>query len=673
MESVEQSAADAAPEQAASGIEHGRNVLRHALTTLPSGPGVYRMVDSAGEVLYVGKARNLRRRVSSYTQIGRLPIRLQRMVARTVGVEIVTTHTEAEALLLESNLIKRFAPRYNVLLRDDKSFPYILLTGRIDNSLTRTGADPSIKGRKTRGKRAATVDESAPANWPGLMKYRGARTAPGEYFGPFAAAGAVNRTLNTLERAFLLRSCTDAIFANRSRPCLKYQLKRCSAPCVGQISIDDYATLVTQARDFLSGGSRQVQDELATKMQAASDAMEFEVAASFRDRIRALTQVQSRQDINLENLDLPEADVIAAWQEGGQTCIQVFFFRNGRNYGNRAYFPRHDRAVEIEEVLASFVGQFYENKPPPRLVLVSHKLVESDLLAEALGVRAERKVTLGCPVRGARAKIVTHARDNARDALQRRLAENASNRELLEAVGEAFGLDTPPTRIEVYDNSHVMGRHATGAMIVAGPDGFMKQAYRKFNIKGAASGDSEGFSPGDDYAMMREVLTRRFARALKEDPDRSDGQWPDLVLIDGGQGQLSTALSVLEDLGIDDLPMAGIAKGPDRDAGRERFFMADRKPFSLPQRDPVLYYLQRLRDEAHRFAIGTHRAKRAKAMQSNPLDEVPGVGAARKRALLTHFGSARAVARAGVEDLAKVSGISAAVAQRVYDHFHSEG
>ena len=652
----------------------GIEALRRALPTLPAGPGVYRMLDSDGDVLYVGKARSLKRRVASYTQLARLPIRLQRMVAQTVALEVVTTHTEAEALLLESNLIKRLAPRYNVLLRDDKSFPYILLTSRLSRKILKTGADPQKRRRRhdSAEPRPLRAGPNA-ADWIGVTKYRGARTADGEYFGPFASAGAVNRTLNALERAFLLRSCTDAVFSGRTRACLKYQLKRCSAPCVGHISADEYGELVKQARNFLGGQSREVQESLAADMQAASDNLEFEGAGRIRDRIRALTQIQAHQDINVENLKLPEADVIAAWQTAGQTCVQVFFFRGGRNYGNRAYYPRHDKTVDVDEVLTAFVGQFYEDKPPPRVVLLSHNVPEQELLSAALTVRADRKVAVAHPVRGARRKLVQHALDNARDALQRRLAEKASNQELLEKAAELFGLDAAPARIEVYDNSHVGGQHAIGAMIVAGPDGFIKSAYRKFNMKGAADKESDGYAPGDDYAMMREMLGRRFARAVKEDPERTAGQWPDLILIDGGQGQLSAAAGALEELGIDDVAIAAIAKGPDRDAGRERFFTADREPFSLPPQDALLYYLQRLRDEAHRFAIGTHRAKRSKAITSNPLDEIPGVGAKRKRALLTHFGSARAVARAGLGDLKEVDGISGSVARTVYDHFHSDG
>ena len=668
--------ADRSEADAAGDSLRGVDVIRDRLATLPHGPGVYRMLNADGDALYVGKARSLRRRVTNYTQVARLPYRLQRMVAETVELEVVTTHTEAEALLLESNLIKRLAPRYNVLLRDDKSFPYILITRHVDRQTTKTGADPDArKARATLKTRRQSRTGPDPADWPGVTKYRGARTLPGEYFGPFASAGAVNRTLNALERAFLLRSCSDAVFSGRSRPCLKYQLKRCAAPCVGHVSAADYTTLLDQARGFLTGRSREVQDELAAAMQEASEKTEFEAAARFRDRIRAMTQIQSNQDINIENLDLRDADIVAAEQDGGRTCIQVFFFRAGRNYGNRAYYPRHDKAVPLPDVLGAFLGQFYENKPAPPAILLSHKPSEIELIAEALGVRAERKVAITVPQRGAKRKLVDLARTNARDALGRRLAESATNRDLLAGVAELFGLDAPPNRIEVYDNSHIRGAHATGAMIVAGPDGFMKSAYRRFNIKGAASGKDadDGYARGDDYAMMREVLTRRFSRALKEDPERSRGQWPDLILIDGGKGQLSATMEVMQELGIEDVPTVAIAKGPDRDAGREHFFVADGDPdgFQLPHDDPVLYYLQRLRDESHRFVIGAHRQKRSKAIAANPLDEVPGIGAKRKRALLNHFGSARAVARAGLQDLERVDGISDTVARRIYDFFNT--
>lgn len=617
-------------------IARGLEVLRAQLKTMPSSPGVYRMLNKRGDALYVGKARNLKKRVSSYTRIAQLPNRLRRMVAETVTLEVMTTHTEVEALLLESNLIKRLMPRYNVLLRDDKSFPYILIT----------------------------ADHAAPQ----IVKHRGARTREGDYFGPFASAGAVNTTIAALQRAFLLRPCSDSIFASRTRPCLQYQIKRCSAPCVGRISEPDYRELVNEARDFLTGKSRDIQERLASQMQAASQALDFETAARYRDRIRALTEIQAHQSINLPGLD--EADVIAIHQTGGQTCIQVFFFRSGRNYGNRAYYPSHDRDADCAEVLAAFIGQFYDNKPPPKTILLSEMPAERELLAEALSVKAGRKVELAVPRRGGRRQLVEHARANARDALARRLAENASQRRLLDGVATLFGLEAPPTRIEVYDNSHISGRNPYGVMIVAGPDGFVKNAYRKFAIAGEAGRNPTG---GDDYGMMREVMTRRFSRALKEDPERDRGAWPDLVLIDGGLGQLNAVMEVMAELGISDMAIAAIAKGPDRNAGRERFFMPGREPFSLDPRDPVLYFLQRLRDEAHRFAIGTHRAKRSKQIGQSLLDEVPGIGARRKKALLLHFGSARSVARAGLADLAAVDGISETVARKIYDHFHGPG
>jgi excinuclease ABC subunit C len=615
-------------------LANGAALLAAQLATLPAGPGVYRMLNAKGDALYVGKARSLRKRVATYTQIDRLPNRLKRMVAETAALEIVTTQSEVEALLLESNLIKRLTPRYNVSLRDDKSFPYIFITG----------------------------DHAAPQ----IMKHRGARNRPGDYYGPFASAGAVNATITALQRAFLLRSCSDNVYASRTRPCLQYQIKRCSGPCVGRIGSADYAGLVAQARDFLAGKSREVQDRLAAEMQAKSEALEFEAAARLRDRIRALAHIQSHQAINVAGLQ--EADVIAAHQAGGHTCVQVFFFRSGSNYGNRAYFPSHDKDLPLDQVLAAFIGQFYDNKEPPRLILLSDRPAEFALLQEALTTKAGRSVRLEVPRRGAKRDLIAQALVNAREALARRLSENASQRRLLEGVAAAFGLEAPPERIEVYDNSHISGRNAYGAMIVAGPDGFIKGAYRKFTINNPA-----GSEPGDDYAMMREVLMRRFARALKEDPERERGSWPDLVLIDGGAGQLSTALEVFAELGITDVAIVGIAKGPDRDAGRERFFLPGRAPFTLEPKDPVLYFLQRLRDEAHRFAIGAHRARRSKQIAQSPLDEIPGVGARRKRALLLHFGSARAVARAGVADLQAVEGISEAVAKKIHEHFNSDG
>ena len=634
------------------GIAAGAAAIREALRTMPAQPGVYRMLDRKGDGLYVGKARNLKSRVQNYAHPAGLSNRLRRMIAETTTVEIVVTHTEAEALLLECNMIKRLMPRYNVLLRDDKSFPFIHL--------------------------------SAGHNFPQLTKYRGARTQDGSYFGPFASAGAVNRTLVTLQKAFLLRSCSDSIFAARTRPCLLHQIKRCSAPCVGRISLEDYAALIDQARVFLSGRGDDVQQRLAAEMQAAAEILDFEAAALIRDRIRALSLVQGHQEIHVPGVI--DADVIAAHQAGGQTCVQVFFFRGGQNWGNRAYFPSHDRQLSVEEVLTSFVGQFYDNRAKPPLVLLSHQLVEQELVEEALSLRGAH-VSVSAPRRGDKRKLVGRILAAAREALGRRLSESASQRQLLDGVAAAFGLDGPLNRIEVYDNSHIQGTNAVGAMIVAGPDGLVKNAYRKFTIRGVAPAQAtstatlsrtaaeagEAFTGGDDYAMMREVLQRRFARALKEDPERDQGIWPDLVLIDGGLGQLNVGQGVLAELGIDDIAIAAIAKGPDRNAGRERFFLPGRAPFSLDPRDSVLYFLQRLRDEAHRFAIGTHRAKRTKALGRSPLEEIAGIGARRKRALLHHFGSARAVARAGLGELERVAGISETVAKNVYDHFHGDG
>ena len=630
-------------------IEAGIAVVQEQVRNLPSSPGVYRMLDSNGDVLYVGKARNLKKRVVSYTAPAKISHRIFRMVSETTSMVIVTTHTEVEALLLESNLIKRLKPRYNVLMRDDKSFPHILITG--DH------------------------------RWPRIIKHRGAQTRPGDYFGPFASAGAVNRTITALQRAFLIRNCSDAVFNSRTRPCLQYQIKRCAAPCVDYVDKAAYGELVGQARDFLSGESGAVQRALATRMQDASDAMEFETAALYRDRIRAMTQIQAHQDINVEGL--ADADAFALHGESGTSCIQVFFFRGGGNYGNRAYFPSHDKSLDPAEILAAFLGQFYDNKQPPRLVLVSHALAEQSLLAEALSVKAERKVEILMPKRGPKRKLVEHALTNARDALGRRLAESASHRRMLEGVANAFGLEAPPERIEVYDNSHIQGTNAVGAMIVAGPEGFIKSAYRKFNIRNVIGPANKPAEPmdgtegemvqgGDDYAMMRQVLKRRFARAQKEDPERDQGSWPDLVLIDGGPGQLSIAVEVARELGVEDVPLVAISKGPDRDAGRERFHMPGKAVLSMPERDPILYYLQRLRDEAHRFAIETHRARRSKAISRSGLDEVSGIGAKRKRALLHYFGSTRAVSRAGLADLESVDGVSKAVAKRIYDYFHDD-
>lgn len=618
-----------------SGDQRGRSVIRGHLATLGNGPGVYRMQDRNGDILYVGKARNLKRRVAQYANGVHPSNRIARMVSETSHLEVVVTHTEVEALLLEANLIKRLRPRYNVLLRDDKSFPYILI-----------------------GKEH---------EWARLGKHRGARGEKGSYFGPFASAGAVTRTLNALQRAFLLRSCSDSVFENRSRPCLLYQIKRCAGPCVGLVSREDYDGLIDQAEAFLGGRSQTIQRDLSAQMTAAAEALDYERAAMFRDRIRALTAIQAHQDINTDAVE--EADVVALHVDGGQACVQVFFFRAGQNWGNRAYFPRIDKADEAPAIRAAFLAQFYDDRPPPRLILVDGPVDEADLLTEALSAQAGHKVELAEPRRGGKRDLVDHAVTNAREALGRRLAETSGQGRLLAAVADAFGLEAPPRRIEVYDNSHVMGTNAVGGMIVAGPEGFMKNAYRKFNIRGV------DITPGDDFGMMREVLTRRFKRLVDENPDRlaGDTAWPDLVVIDGGAGQLSAAQEIMRELGVEDVPLVAIAKGPDRNAGREHFFMEGKGEFVLEQRSPVLYFLQRLRDEAHRFAIGTHRAKRGKDAVRSVLDEVGGIGPARKRALLHHFGSAKAVARAGLTDLEKVPGISKTVAKLVYDHFHEKG
>ncbi|EKV32350.1 Excinuclease ABC subunit C [Caenispirillum salinarum AK4] len=624
--------ADLAPDEAPDAVSRGVAVISRTLKTLPDKPGVYRMMNAKGDVLYVGKAKNLKKRVVAYTRIAQLPMRLQRMVTETAAMEIVVTSTEVEALLLESNYIKRLKPRYNILLRDDKSFPYVVVTEGHD--------------------------------YPRIIKHRGARSIPGQYFGPFASAGAVNQTLTHLQKAFLLRTCSDSVFSSRTRPCLLYQIKRCAAPCVDRISREHYGELVEESRAFLAGESARIQQALAKRMEAASENLEFEEAAMYRDRIRALTRIQSHQEVNLPSA--PDADVMAIHQAGGQACIEVFFFRAGQNYGNRAYFPAHSQDAEPGEVLEAFIGQFYDNKEPPKEVLLSHDLPQAPLMAEALSAKAERKVRLHVPKRGDRAAMVVTARRNAEEALGRRLAESSAQRKLLDGVAEVFDMERTPERIEVYDNSHIQGSNAIGGMIVAGPEGFMKNSYRKFNIKNAEAA-------GDDYAMMREVLTRRFARAMKEDPDRDRGQWPDVVLIDGGQGQLKVVQEVFDDLGVEDVTLVSIAKGPDRDAGRERFFMTGREPFQLPMRHPVLYFLQRLRDEAHRFAIGTHRARRSKDITRTGLEDVPGIGARRKKALLHHFGSARGVREAALRDLESVEGISAALARKIYDHFHPEG
>ncbi len=613
----------------------GVAIIEAQLATMPLAPGVYRMLDAKGDALYVGKARSLKKRVTSYTQPARLPERLRRMVNETVAMEIVTTHTEAEALLLEANLIKRLKPRFNIVLRDDKSFPWLLLTEDHE--------------------------------FPQIAKHRGARLRKGSYFGPFASAWAVNQTVTAMQRVFLLRSCADTVFANRTRPCLLHQIRRCSAPCVGRISHDDYAALVAQARAFLSGKASSVQKDLAAEMEQAAEGLEFERAAAIRDRIRALTHVQGTDVINPASLT--DADVIAAWQIAGQTCVQVFFIRGGRNNGNRAFFPTHTKNEEAPAVLAAFVAQFYDDKPPPPCLLLNHALPEQELIAEALSLKANtfganKRVEILVPQRGEKHAVVAHAELNAREALERKLAESAGQAKLLEGVAETFSLAAPPERIEVYDNSHIMGTNAYGVMIVGGAEGFVKSAYRKFGIRGP-------IAPGDDFAMMREVLQRRFGRALKEDAEApGSAAWPDLVLIDGGAGQLSAAREVMNDLGVGDIPLVAIAKGPDRDAGREWFHTAGRESFQLPPRDPVLYYLQRLRDEAHRFAITTHRAGRSKTLVTSELDEVPGIGPGRKRALLNHFGSARGVKQAGLVDLEAAPGISREIARRVYAHFH---
>lgn len=606
------------------------------LKTLPDAPGVYRMLNAAGAVLYVGKAKSLKKRVSSYAQ-GRVHSeRLTRMVAETAEMVFVTTASETEALLLESNLIKRLKPRYNVSYRDDKSFPNILL--RADHP------------------------------FPQLLKHRGARTTKGIYFGPFASAGAVSRTLNTLQRAFLLRSCSDSVFDSRTRPCLLYQIKRCAAPCVERIDPAGYHALVEEAEAFLKGKSQAVQDALKAEMTQAAEALDFEAAARLRDRLKAMSHIQSSQGVNPSTFD--EADLFAAHSEGGHTCIQVFFFRAGQNWGNRPYFPKHDRDLPLAEVLESFIGQFYDERTAPGLILASEDVPGRDLLEEALATRAGHKVEIARPQRGEKREIMDRALTNAREQLGRRLAESSAQSQLLEGVADVFGLEQPPQRIEVYDNSHIQGAHALGAFIVAGPDGFEKAQYRKFNIK------STDLEPGDDYGMMREVLTRRFARMVKEEaeqPDSSRWKRPDLVLIDGGPGQLSVACQVFADLGVEDVTLVGISKGPDRDAGREHFYMPGKEPFRLDPKSPVLYYLQRLRDEAHRFVIGGHRKKRSAAIGANPLDEIAGVGANRKRALLQHFGSARAVSAASLADLSAVEGVSATLARKIYDFFHTGG
>jgi excinuclease ABC subunit C len=673
----------------------GRAAIARFAKLAPSAPGVYRMIDGKGDVLYVGKAKNIKKRVTNYTRPNAYDARIARMIAATVTMEFVSTKTETEALLLEANLIKRLRPRFNVLLRDDKSFPYILITS----------------------------DHWAPQ----ILKHRGARTRPGRYYGPFASAGAVNRTINALQRAFLLRSCTDSFFEARTRPCLLYQIKRCSAPCTRETDFAGYGELVREANEFLSGRSQSVQKELAGAMDKASEALDFEHAAIYRDRLAALSAIQSHQGINPRNVE--EADVFAVHQAGGYNCVEVFFFRTGQNWGNRAYFPKADRALSAGEVLSAFAAQFYDDKPPPRLILVSHDFEERELLAEALTAKSERKVEVSVPQRGERKELVMHALANAREALARKLADTSSQQRLLTAMMEAFSLPRPPRRIEVYDNSHIAGTNAVGGMIVAGPEGFRKNQYRKFNIR------SEDLTPGDDYGMMREVLQRRFKRLLAESPrlvgtaslspsplvgeggeprsgepgegtaltvntapspalaslghplpqgerevpiderdedDRDDSPWPDLLLIDGGQGQLKAATETLAALGITDVPLVGIAKGLDRESGRETFFMAGRNPFKLPPRDPLLYFVERLRDEAHRFAIGSHRARRKKDIREAGLQEIPGIGPTRKRALLRHFGTVKAIERASLPDLAQVPGINAETARKIYEFFHEQ-
>ena len=611
----------------------GRDVIAAYVRTLDSSPGVYRMLDAQARVLYVGKARNLKMRVTNYTRPTGHSGRIDRMISETARMMFLTTRTETEALLLEQNLIKQLKPRYNVLLRDDKSFPNILV-----------GSEHTF---------------------PQISKHRGAKRAKGTYYGPFASAGAVNRTLTQLQRVFLLRDCSDAMFDSRSRPCLLYQIKRCSAPCVDKISAVDYVATVADAERFLSGRSTEIQELLATQMQAAAEQMEFERAAALRDRIRALTQVQSAQGINPRGVI--EADVIALHLAGGQACVQVFFIRANQNWGNQDFFPRVGPDVEEAEVLEAFIGQFYDSKDPPRMLLLSHQIENADLMTEALTGKLGRRVEIIVPQRGEKAELVDGALRNARESLARKQSETASQGKLLKGLAEAFAMDAPPQRIEVYDNSHIQGSHAVGGMIVAGPEGFLKNQYRKFNIKG------DDLTPGDDFGMMKEVLSRRFKRLLKDDPDRDKALWPDLLLIDGGAGHVSAVAEIMDGFGIDDLPMVGVAKGVDRDHGKEEFHRIGQRPFALRHNDPVLYFIQRLRDEAHRFAIGTHRAKRAKTITATPLDEVPGVGGGRKKALLSHFGSAKAVSRANLVDLKAVDGISSALAETIYAFFNERG
>jgi excinuclease ABC subunit C len=637
-------AAEESAEAVAEGpLAVGHAAIENAVRLAPTSPGVYRMLNAASDVLYVGKAKNVKKRLASYARVSApQPARILRMIAATVSVEIISTSTETEALLLEANLIKQLRPRFNVQLRDDKSFPYILITG----------------------------DHWAPQ----ILKHRGAQTRPGQYFGPFASAGAVNRTITALQRAFLVRSCTDSFFESRTRPCLLYQIRRCSGPCTHEIDFPGYTELVREAKDFLSGRSRLVKQELASEMEKASAELEFETAALYRDRLAALSAIQSQQGINPRTVE--EADVFAIHQEGGYSCVEVFFFRTGQNWGNRAYFPRAEKSFTPEEVLASFLAQFYDDKPPPKLILLSHEIEESELMADALSIKAGFKVEVATPRRGEKKELVAHALTNAREALGRKLADTATQGRLLAGLVTTLGLSHPPRRIEVYDNSHIQGTNAVGAMIVAGPDGFIKNQYRKFNIK------SEGLTPGDDYAMMREVLQRRFKRlmtppaegdAAKSRPDDdSFPQWPDLVIIDGGRGQLNAAREIFEGLGLSQVALLAVAKGPDRDAGRETLFMPDREPLKLEPRDPVLYFIQRLRDEAHRFVIGSHRKLRKKDIREAGLQEIPGIGPSRKRALLHHFGTLKEIERASIADLGKVPGVSAESARKIFEFFHAQ-
>ena len=635
------------PEEPAEAVAEGPLAIGHAaienaVRLAPTSPGVYRMLNAASDVLYVGKAKNVRKRLASYARVNApLPARILRMIAATVTVEIVSTTTETEALLLEANLIKQLRPRFNVQLRDDKSFPYILITG----------------------------DHWAPQ----ILKHRGAQSRPGRYFGPFASAGAVGRTITALQRAFLIRSCTDGFFESRTRPCLLYQIRRCSGPCTGEIDFPGYTELVREANDFLSGRSHLVKQELAGEMEKASTELEFETAALYRDRLAALSAIQSQQGINPRTVE--EADVFAIHQEGGYSCVEVFFFRTGQNWGNRAYFPRAEKSFTPEEVLGSFLAQFYDDKPPPKLILLSHEIEESALLADALAVKAGFKVEVSTPKRGEKKELIAHALTNAREALGRKLSDTATQSRLLQGMATTLGLPQPPKRIEVYDNSHIQGTNAVGAMIVAGPDGFIKNQYRKFNIK------SEGLTPGDDYAMMREVLERRFKRLLKPPEgdaakpaadDDSFPQWPDLVIIDGGRGQLNAVREIFEGLGLTQVSLMAVAKGPDRDAGRETLFMPDREAIKLEPRDPVLYFIQRLRDEAHRFVIGSHRKLRKKDIREAGLQEIPGIGPSRKRALLHHFGTLKEIERASIADLGKVPGVSAESARKIFEFFHAQ-